>query len=342
MKILSMTQKYDLYALGNALVDIEVEVEETELARLGVEKGVMTLVDEERHDYLLGHLEGNIHQRASGGSAANSVIALAQLGGKAFHSCKVAKDEAGVFYSDDLNNAGVSNSLQHLENNHGITGKCLVMITPDADRTMNTYLGISSELKEQDLNYEALAASQYLYIEGYLVSSPEAHQAAIKARNFARDKGVKVATTLSDPNMVRFFKPEIQQILDGGVDLLFCNDDEALEYTGVDSVEKALDILSQQAKQVIITQGKQGALSFNGEQTHQIEPFNVKAVDTNGAGDMFAGAFMFGLTNGLNWAETGKLASFASAHLVTQFGPRLKPAAVDELVQFAQKEFNLS
>ncbi len=335
-----MTKKYDLYALGNALVDVEIEVNETELERLGVEKGVMTLVDEERHDYLLGHLKGNIHQRASGGSAANSVIALAQLGGKAFHSCKVAKDEAGVFYSDDLDDAGVTNTLSQLEGNEGTTGKCLVMITPDADRTMNTFLGISSELKEQDINYEALGDSQYLYIEGYLVSSPDAHFAAIKARDFAREKGVKVATTLSDPNMVRFFKPEIEQILDGGVDLLFCNDDEALEYTGAENVEKALTILSQQAKQVVITLGKEGALSFDGEKVQTIEPFNVKALDTNGAGDMFAGAFMYGLTNGLSWADTGKLASFSSAHLVTQFGPRLKPEAVAELKQFVEKEFS--
>ena len=335
-----MTKKYDLYALGNALVDVEIEVNETELERLGVEKGVMTLVDEERHDYLLCHLKGNIHQRASGGSAANSVIALAQLGGKAFHSCKVAKDEAGVFYSDDLDDAGVTNTLSQLEGNEGTTGKCLVMITPDADRTMNTFLGISSELKEQDINYEALGDSQYLYIEGYLVSSPDAHFAAIKARDFAREKGVKVATTLSDPNMVRFFKPEIEQILDGGVDLLFCNDDEALEYTGAENVEKALTILSQQAKQVVITLGKEGALSFDGEKVQTIEPFNVKALDTNGAGDMFAGAFMYGLTNGLSWADTGKLASFSSAHLVTQFGPRLKPEAVAELKQFVEKEFS--
>ena len=337
-----MTKKYDLYALGNALVDVEIEVNETELERLGVEKGVMTLVDEERHDYLLSHLNGNIHQRASGGSAANSVLALAQLGGKAFHSCKVAKDEAGVFYSDDLNNAGVANTLGQLEDNHGTTGKCLVMITPDADRTMNTFLGISSELKEQDINYDALAQSEYLYIEGYLVSSPEAHMAAIKARNFARENNVKVATTLSDPNMVRFFKPEIEQILDGGVDLLFCNDDEALEYTGVDQVEDALKILKQQAKQVVITLGKQGALGFDGQTLHTIEPFNVKAVDTNGAGDMFAGAFMFAITNGLSWADAGKLASYASAHLVTQFGPRLKPEAVKELVAYVNQEFSVS
>lgn len=334
-----MTKKYDLYALGNALVDIEIEVKEAELERLGVEKSVMTLVDEERHDYLLEHLDGNIHQRASGGSAANSVIALAQLGGKAFHSCKVAKDEAGSFYSSDLDAAGVTNTLSQLENNDGTTGKCLVMITPDADRTMNTYLGISAELKEQDINYEALSDSQYLYIEGYLVSSPESHQAAIKARDFSREKGVKVATTLSDPNMVRFFKSEIEQVLEGGIDLLFCNDDEALEFTGVDSVERALAVLSGKAKQVVITLGKQGAISFDGEQVQAIAPYSVDAVDTNGAGDMFAGAFLFGLTNGLGWQNSGKLASFASAHLVKQFGPRLKPDAVKELQDFVKTEF---
>ncbi|AUD79169.1 adenosine kinase [Kangiella profundi] len=332
-------KQYDLYALGNALVDIEIEVNEQELERLGVEKGVMTLVDEERHDYLLSHLHGNIHQRASGGSAANSVIALAQLGGKAFHSCKVGRDEAGVFYASDLNSAGVDNGLHQLEDNHGTTGKCLVMVTPDADRTMNTFLGISSELKEQDIHFDALADSQYLYLEGYLVSSPEAHLAALSAKKHAQANGVKVATTLSDPNMVRFFKPQIEQILEGGVDLLFCNDDEALEFTEQSNIHQAMDVLKQSATQVAITLGKKGALFFDGNELHTIEAHPVKAVDTNGAGDMFAGAFLYGLTQGYSFADCGKLASFAAGHLVTQFGPRLYGEAIDELRAFNQRNF---
>ncbi|WP_018624550.1 adenosine kinase [Kangiella aquimarina] len=332
-------KQYDLYALGNALVDIEIEVNEQELERLGVEKGVMTLVDEERHDYLLSHLHGNIHQRASGGSAANSVIALAQLGGKAFHSCKVGRDEAGVFYASDLNSAGVDNGLHQLEDNHGTTGKCLVMVTPDADRTMNTFLGISSELKEQDIHFDALADSQYLYLEGYLVSSPEAHLAAISAKKHAQANGVKVATTLSDPNMVRFFKPQIEQLLEGGVDLLFCNDDEALEFTEQSDIHLAMDVLKQSAKQVAITLGKKGAIFFDGDKLHTIEAHPVKAVDTNGAGDMFAGAFLYGLTQGYSFADCGKLASFAAGHLVTQFGPRLYGKAIDELRAFNQQNF---
>lgn len=330
---------YDLYALGNALVDIEIEVNEQELERLGVEKGVMTLVDEERHDYLLSHLHGNIHQRASGGSAANSVIALAQLGGKAFHSCKVGRDEAGVFYASDLNSAGVDNGLHQLEDNHGTTGKCLVMVTPDADRTMNTFLGISSELKEQDIHFDALADSKYLYLEGYLVSSPEAHLAALSAKKHAQNNGVKVATTLSDPNMVRFFKPQIEQILDGGVDLLFCNDDEALEFTEQSDIHQAMDVLKHSAKQVAITLGKKGAIFFDGDELHTIEAHPVKAVDTNGAGDMFAGAFLYGLTQGYSFADCGKLASFAAGHLVTQFGPRLYGEAIDELRSFNKQNF---
>ncbi|NVK22690.1 MAG: adenosine kinase [Kangiellaceae bacterium] len=331
-----MSKKYDLYALGNALVDIEIEVDEQELQRIGVEKGVMTLVDEERHDYLLHHLHGKAHQRASGGSAANSVMALAQLGGKAFHSCKVAKDEAGEFYATDLDNAGVDNNLSQLNGNHGATGKCLVMITPDADRTMNTFLGISNELNKKDLDFAALGSSEYLYIEGYLVSGEDTHASALAAKDYALRHGVKVATTLSDPNMVRFFKPQIEQILAGGVDLLFCNDDEALEFTGQQNIADALSVLKTTARQVAITLGKQGAIFFDGSNEHIIRPHPVQAVDTNGAGDMFAGAFMYGLTQGYSYADCGRLASFASAHLVTQFGPRLYGEAVEVLRQYNQ------
>ena len=334
-----MSQQYDLYALGNALVDIEIEVDAEQLSELSVEKGVMTLVDEPRHDYLLEHLQGKIHKRASGVSAANSVMALAQLGGKAFHSCRVAKDEAGEFYAADLRDAGVDNNLNHLLDNEGTTGKCLVMITSDADRTMNTYLGISSELQQQDLDYDALAASKYLYIEGYLVSGDSTMAAALAAKNHALENGVKVATTLSDPNMVRFFKPQIEQILEGGVDLLFCNDDEAKEFTAKETVEEALEALKAYSKQIAITLGKQGAVFFDGNQLHQIEPHLVQAVDTNGAGDMFAGAFMYALTQGYSYADAGRLASFASAHLVTQFGPRLHGDAITQLQEYNQQEF---
>ncbi|NVJ66265.1 MAG: adenosine kinase [Gammaproteobacteria bacterium] len=332
-----MKSQYDVFSLGNALVDIELEVTPQELERLSIEKGVMTLVELERHDYLLEELVGKAHHRASGGSAANSIFALAQLGGRGYHCCKVAQDEAGQFYASDLNDAGVDNNIAQLENNNGTTGKCLVMVTPDADRTMNTYLGISSEQQPQDLDLTALGNSQYLYIEGYLVTSESNHQSALAAKKHADEQGVKVAYTLSDPNMVRFFKPQIEQILANGVELLFANEDEALEFTQKDSVLLALKELQAHAKQVVITLGAKGAVYFDGEQTHHIEPFEVEAIDTNGAGDMFAGAFLYGLTQGYSAQKCGQLASFASSFLVTQFGPRLKGEAVKVIQNFNQK-----
>lgn len=331
-----MSPKYDVFSLGNALVDIEVEVTPEQLSELGVEKSVMTLVEEERHDQLLAVLQEKAHHRASGGSAANSVAALAQLGGKAYHCCKVANDEAGAFYAKDLADIGINSNIEQLRDNHGTTGKCLVMVTPDADRTMNTFLGVSSEQQLQDLDLDALKDSQYLYIEGYLVTSESNHATALAAKQAARDNGVKIAYTLSDPNMVKFFKPQIEQVLEGGVDLLFCNQDEALEFTQRGTIRGALSELKHLAKAVVITLGDDGAVYFDSdnEQEHKIAPNVVKAIDTNGAGDMFAGAFLYGLTNGFSVEKSGKLASFASSFLVTQFGPRLRGESIEVIRDF--------
>ncbi len=332
-----MTKKYDVFSLGNALVDVEIEVTGKELERLSIEKGVMTLVEQERHDYLLEELEGKVHHRASGGSAANSIFALAQLGGKGYHCCKVAQDEAAKFYASDLNQAGVDNNIASLQDNHGTTGKCLVMVTPDADRTMNTFLGISSEQLPTDLDLNALKHSEFLYIEGYLVTSESNHESALTAKRYADERGIKIAYTLSDPNMVKFFKPQIDQILEGGVELLFCNEDEALEFTQTTNHQDALSALKSIAKQVVITLGDKGAVYFDGSEVHQIAAFEVNAIDSNGAGDMFAGAFLYGITQNYSAASTGKLASFCSSYLVTQFGPRLKADAIKVIQDFNQE-----
>lgn len=164
-------KKYDVYGIGNALVDTEFEVENKFFNDHRVEKGVMTLVDDERQDYLIKFIDKNSVKKQSGGSAANTVIAVKQMGGKSFYSCRVANDDFGQFYMNDLKNAGVHTNLNRSELPEGKTGKCLVMVTPDADRTMNTYLGISSHLDESVIKSDALAVSKYLYLEGYLVTS---------------------------------------------------------------------------------------------------------------------------------------------------------------------------
>jgi sugar/nucleoside kinase (ribokinase family) len=329
--------KYHIYGLGNALVDIEIEVTESELTQLGIDKGVMTLVDEERQQYLLSALPGTHHNRACGGSAANTVIGAAKLGARCFYSCKIANDETGDFYMADLQREGVDSNLRHQQREDGHTGQCLVMITPDADRTMNTYLGVTGNLSYQEIDESALQESLWLYVEGYLVSSEPAREAAIKAMSFAREKGVKVALSLSDPAMVQFFTDGLKQMVGEGVDLLFCNQDEALRFTGSSSLDDAFERLKSYAKQFAITRGSEGASVWDGQSRLEIAPFSVKAVDTNGAGDLFAGAFLYAMTHNMSFKQAGKLASFASSVLVTEFGPRLSEQGEQKVRDFLEQ-----
>ena len=207
-------KKYNVYGMGAALVDTEIEVDDTFLGSAGIDKGVMTLVDEARQDRLLAMLSTHLvaSRRASGGSAANSVIATSCFGGSAFYTCKVADDENGRFYLADMARAGVDcNACAGRE--RGTTGKCLVMITPDAERTMNTFLGISSTLSADNLDEAALAASEYLYVEGYLVTSPTGRAAAIAAREFAARNGVRTALSFSDPGIVAHFRDGLADMI---------------------------------------------------------------------------------------------------------------------------------
>lgn len=321
-----MRDRYHVYGLGAALVDTEIEVTDAFLADAGIAKGHMTLVDEARQHELLAllgeHLVGA--RRASGGSAANSVIAASCFGADAYYSCKVADDDNGQFYLHDLAAAGVdANADGEGAGDDGITGKCLVMITPDAERTMNTFLGISASLSTGEINAEALARSEYLYAEGYLVASPSGRAAAVHARDLARAHGVKTALSLSDPSMVEIFGDGLAEMVGNGVDLIFCNREEALGFTGASDVTQAAERLARHAGNFAITLGADGALVSDGSKTIEIAPHPVKAIDSNGAGDMFAGAFLYGLTHGHSRADAGRLASRAAAELVCHYGPRL-------------------
>lgn len=316
-------KKYHVYGIGNALVDMEYEVSDEYLARMNVEKGVMTLVEEERQTELLSVLSGEQHKRACGGSAANTIIAVASLGGKSFYSCKVAADESGDFYSNDLSSHGVVTNLVG-KREPGKTGKCMVFVTPDAERTMNTYLGITAHFSERELVLDEISQSEYLYIEGYLVTSPNARAAAIKARTHAENAGVKTALTFSDPSMTSYFADGLKEMIgEKGVDLLFCNGTEALQFTGCKEIHEAAIELKKVARSFAITLGAQGALVFDGEHDIEIVAPQVKPVDSNGAGDLFAGAFLYAITHGKTFAQAGRLATTAASELVTRFGPRL-------------------
>jgi len=316
---------YHLYGIGAALVDTEIEVSDADLAKLNIEKGIMTLVDEARQEEIIAQLSDHLvaSKRASGGSAANTVIAASQFGANSFYSCKVSDDENGDFYLQDLELAGVDYN-QDVAREAGITGKCLVMITPDAERSMNTFLGISESISNAELHMSAAANSEYVYLEGYQVTSDSGRQATIELRQHAEANGVKTAMSLSDPAMVEFFRDGLQEMIGDKVSLLFCNEQEAMGFTQTDTLEAAAAALKTHAHGFAITLGAKGALVFDGDQQTMIEAYNVTAIDTNGAGDMFAGAFLYAITHGLSFAQAGKLASRAAAQVVSQFGPRLR------------------
>lgn len=331
-----MTQKYQVYGIGNALVDFEIETTAEKLVQLGVDKGVMTLIDETRQEELSKQFAGKHHSRACGGSAANTIIGAQSLGSQCFYSCKVANDETGVFYRDDLLNYGVHSNLSSMELESGKTGKCLVMVTDDADRTMNTFLGITGDIDYRQIDESALKNSKYLYIEGYLASAPMALEAAIKAKKFAQEHQVKTAFSLSDPNMVSFCREGLDAIIGDGVDLLFCNLDEALMYSRSENIDDAISVLSKLAKTTIITLGAKGSLIAEKDSLTNISGHEVKAVDTNGAGDLFAGSFLHAISSGFSLQQAGELASFASAQLVTQFGPRLDKNNLNKVKAYLQ------
>ena len=319
-----MSKKYNVYGIGNALVDIVTEVDDKFLIEHNIEKGLMTLVDEEHQYRVSNAINMSKSNKQCGGSAANSIIAVSQFGGSSYYSCKVANDELGEFYQKDLENNGVDSNLHNEDLEGGITGKCLVMTAEDASRTMNTFLGITADYSRAEIRVDALENSEYLYIEGYLVTSENGQDAMKYAKKLAEEKGVLTALTFSDPSMVKYFKDQMKSVVGSGVDLLFCNEEEALLFTGEDNLSEAREMLKKVAKRFVITLGENGAMIFDGDTFVDIEPYGVNAIDTNGAGDLFAGAFLYGITNGKSYADAGKLASLASSKVVTQFGPRLE------------------
>lgn len=335
-----MSKKYNVYGIGNALVDLEFEVNSQFLDKYNVKKGHMTLVDEQTQHRLVNAIHHEEVTRKSGGSAANTVIAVSQFGGKAYYSCKVANDEFGQFYLNDMKKAGITTNFSFQEKEDGITGKCLVMITEDAERTLNTYLGITSNISTKEVDENAIRDSEFVYLEGYLTTSENGFEAMKLVKETAEANNVKTAITLSDPSVVQAFRNRFQDVIGPAVDLLFCNEEEAKVYTGKDSLDEARKELKKDARIFVITQGKNGAMIFDGDTFIDIEPYKVKAIDSNGAGDMFAGAFLYGLTHGMNYASSGKLASLACSKIVSQYGPRLEWHQAQEVLHHLNEKKN--
>ncbi len=320
---------------GAALVDKQFLIKDDVLNDLDIEKGVMTLNSEEEQNELLTFLlDQNYNQISScGGSATNSIYAAAALGTTAGFIGKVAQDEDGEIYNADLkdNNIEISNCVTSSD---GKTGNCIVLITPDAERTMNTYLGVSSETKFSEINFHQVSSTNLLFMEAYVVTSPDTKDTAKKLIESCRESDIKIALSLSDPGIVAGFKDDLKSWMDKKIDYLFCNHEEAKTFCGSDNLEDLRDC----AKTIFITNGVNPTIVLEEKQTYEIPAYKAKAVDTNGAGDMFAGGVIHGLSEGWENNESAKFGNFLASKGVAEIGPRLKKNKYPEyLKEFSKK-----
>lgn len=325
---------FDVYGVGNSLVDIQARVSDDVVPQLGFHKGVMTLVDENIQQRVLGALERVPWSRCAGGSAANTVIALADFGGSAAYAGKVGADALGHFFLDDMRKIGVTIEVPTAAGN---TGTCVILITEDAQRTMLTHLGVSATLSPDDISEAAIRNAKYVYVEGYLFGGEPTRSAALRTMELAKRNGVKVAFTVSDPFLISAHRDEFWSLIEGPVDLLFCNLEEARSLTGKhDPIECAIEI-HRHAENVALTLGPDGSILMHEGRVIPISGAPAAAIDTTGAGDMYAGALLFGITNGMTWNDAGRLASHAAGRIVEQLGARLQqkftPEEIRELLK---------
>ena len=328
----------DLFAIGNALIDQEFRVSNEFLTEQNLQKGTMQLTDGETQAQLYNNLTASqvYKGQASGGSAANTTVAFSALGASAFYACRVGHDDLGAIYLKGLSDADIQTSQKSIS--EGVTGTCMVLISEDSERTMQTFLGITAELSDVQMDFEPLKTAKWLYIEGYLSTSDSARAAVKQARQIAREHQVKIALTLSDPAMVQYARAGLDELIGDGVDLIFCNEHEAMLYTQTDSIEAALAKLKLLSNEVVITLSAKGAIVSNQEQHFHVQGRKIIAVDANGAGDAFAGAFLYALNQGENLQTAAQLAILISSEVVSKFGPRLEIAEYANLLETFKKE----
>jgi sugar/nucleoside kinase (ribokinase family) len=320
----------NVYGIGNALVDIQAQVSDEVLEKLDFSKGFTTLIDETTQQRVLSALHGISLTRGAGGSAANTVIGIAQFGGTGAFAGKVADDEVGNFFLQDMRDLGVAIEVPPAA--EGQSGTCVVLITDDAQRTMLTTVAVSGTLSPDDVDEEEIRKAEYIYIEGYLFAGESTKAAALRAIELAKKNGVKVALTVSDPFVVNMCRDELLELINGPVDLLFCNLEEARALTQLHDPADCAKFIHDRAAAVALTLGPDGSILLEGNRLIPIEGVSADAVDTTGAGDMYAAGLLYGITNGLSWKQAGHLASHAAARVVSQVGARLaKPFTQDEI-----------
>jgi len=320
----------DVYGIGNALVDIQAPISDESLQEIisaglpgtpsPVCKGNMHLVDARFQGALLQKLADKEFHTVSGGSACNTLIGMAQVGCRAKYSGKVGSDVYGGFFADDLRAAGVGYEVPA---GQGDTGTCIVLVTPDAQRTMFTHLGISIKLTPKDLDLDAIASSKWVYIEGYLWDAPGPKAASVLAMEHAKRKGVKVAYSYSDSFCVQRALPDFRAFTKDYVDLVFCNESEARAFAGVEDSGEALSRISKLGPGVAMTLGCAGSCISYGGKTVAVPVVPVTPVDTTGAGDLYATGVLAGLCQGKSLEEAGALGSRLASKIISVRGARM-------------------
>jgi sugar/nucleoside kinase (ribokinase family) len=311
---------FDVVGIGNAIVDVLAHAEEGFLAQHGLNKGTMTLIDAARATALYGAMGPGIE--VSGGSAANTIAGLASLGSRAGYIGKLGADELGRIFRHDIRANGVAFETP-VTTTTTPTARCLIFVTPDAQRTMNTYLGACIELSPQDIDPAMIGRAKVTYLEGYLWDPPAAKQAFLKAARIAHEAGRKVALSLSDPFCVDRHRDEFRDLLRDHVDILFANEAEICSLWQVDRFDRALELTRGLCETAALTQSAKGSLVLSGAETHMIEAAPVaRVVDTTGAGDLYAAGFLHGYCRGLRATDCGRYASIAAAEAISHFGAR--------------------
>ena len=313
---------YDLVGIGNALVDIEVQVDDAFIEKTSVTKGGMTLSSIEDQNNILESLKSSPKKISSGGSAANTIHGASLLGSKSYYLGRVANDSHGKHYTEDMQNCGVGFSGPGSDEQG--TGTCVVLITPDTERTMLTHLGVSSSLHPENVDETIVKNSRGVYVEGYLWTADETREAGQHMAGIAKKEGIPVSFTLSDAFVVNSFKESLIEFIDSYVDILFCNEVEAQAMTGESDSLSAFKKLQATVDTVFLTLGSKGSLvGKGGQEPVEVKTFPVKAVDTTGAGDLFAAGALYGVLNNHSLEESAVIGSYCAAQVVSHMGGRL-------------------
>jgi sugar/nucleoside kinase (ribokinase family) len=315
-----MTALYDVAAIGNAIVDVIAPASDDFILAEGLDKGAMTLIDQARGEALYARMAPGIE--TSGGSAGNTIAGVASFGGRAAYLGKVADDQLGKVFIHDTRAIGVTFDVPPLTGGPA-SGRCLVNVTPDGQRTMCTFLGASTELTPDDVKPEIIEGAAIVYLEGYLFDPNEARRAFAKAAGLARGAGRKIAITLSDAFVVERHRGALVEFIDTQVDLVFANEAEIKALFQTDDFDVAAASLRAMVPLAAVTRSEKGSVVLAEDQTYEVPAFPVeKVVDTTGAGDQYAAGFLFGLASGRPLPICGKLGSLAAAEVISHYGPR--------------------